>query len=79
MNKTPFEIRLDLLKMAKDMLEQDFFAKRDEISSDWHMQVDAANRENKTPPAHPGFPEYPSEVEVIKKARKLNEFISDNK
>ena len=30
-NMTPFEIRLELLKMAKEMLEQDYYGKRELI------------------------------------------------
>jgi len=33
-NMTPFEIRLELLKMAKDMLEEDYRSKREQISND---------------------------------------------
>jgi hypothetical protein len=76
MSKTPFEIRLELLKMAKEMLEQDYFGKREQISSDWNSQVNSALNNNKTPPDHPGFPEYPSELDVIQKAQVLNTFIS---
>jgi len=36
-NMTPFEIRLELLKMAKDMLSEDYHGKREVISNDWHM------------------------------------------
>lgn len=76
MSKTPFEIRLELLKMAKEMLEQDYFSKREQISSDWNSQVNAAMNSNITPPVHPGFPEYPSELDIIQKAHVLNSFIS---
>lgn len=76
MSKTPFEIRLELLKMAKEMLEQDYFSKREQISSDWNSQVNAAMNSNIAPPVHPGFPEYPSELDIIQKAHVLNSFIS---
>lgn len=76
MSKTPFEIRLELLKMAKEMLEQDYFGKREQISSDWNTKVSAALNNNETPPEHPMFPNYPSELEIIEKAQVLNSFIS---
>lgn len=76
MSKTPFEIRLELLKMAKEMLEQDYFGKREQISSDWNTKVSAALNNNETPPEHPKFPNYPSELEIIEKAQVLNSFIS---
>mgnify|MGYP000550064219 CR=1 FL=1 len=41
-NMTPFEIRLELLKMAKDMLEQDYYGLREKISNEYAAKVDAA-------------------------------------
>lgn len=76
MSKTPFEIRLELLKMAKEMLEQDYFAQRERISSDWNSMVSVAMSTNATPPKHPEFPSYPSEEDIIAKAAILNSFIS---
>ena len=38
-NMTPFEIRLELLKMAKDMLGDDYYGKREVISNDWATKV----------------------------------------
>jgi len=76
MSKTPFEIRLELLKMAKEMLEQDYYGKREQITSDWQSQVNQCDKNNVTPPIHPGFPDFPNELEVIQKANVLNSFIS---
>lgn len=76
MGKTPFEIRLELLKMAKEMLEQDYYAKREQISNGWNSQVSACISNNATPPPHPGFESYPSELDIIAKATVLNGFIS---
>jgi hypothetical protein len=71
MSKTPYEIRLDLLRLAKDSLfepftfarlnkEQEFFAKR---------EVDP-----NTP--YPDMPAVPSTEDIIAEAKKLNEFVS---
>ena len=76
-NLTPFEIRLELLKMAKDMLSDDYYGKREQISNDWSMQCETAKIKGETPPAHPGFPSYPSEAEIITKAQTLNGFVSN--
>ena len=76
-NMTPFEIRLELLKMAKDMLSDDYYGKREQISNDWSMQCETAKIKGETPPAHPGFPPYPSETEIITKAQTLNGFVSN--
>ena len=73
---TPFEIRLELLKMAKDMLSDEYYGKRESISNDWHMKVEVAKQNGGAIPDHPGFPTIPSEQEIIAKATALNGFVS---
>lgn len=73
---TPFEIRLELLKMAKEMLEQDYYGNREKVSNEYAAKVDAAKLHGQPIPEHPGFPAFPSEAEVIKKASELNSFVS---
>lgn len=76
-NLTPFEIRLELLKMAQTMVEQDYYAKREVIANQYATDCDDAKVQGKTPPTHPGFPQYPSEAEIIAKAQTLNTFVSN--
>jgi len=76
-NMTPFEIRLELLKMAKDMLSDEYYGKREQISNDWSTKVDSAKINGGTIPDHPGFPAYPSETDIITKATALNGFVSN--
>jgi len=76
-NMTPFEIRLELLKMAKDMLNDEYYGKREQISNDWHVKVDSAKLNGGVIPEHPGFPSYPSEADIIAKATALNGFVSN--
>ena len=71
---TPYEIRLELLKMAKDIISEDFYARREEASMNWQT----AQPDNR---ANGGgtllvLPNYPSEDEIIKKATALNNFVS---
>ena len=74
---TPFEIRLELLKMAQGMLSDDYYGKREQISNDWQMQCESSKIKGETPPPHPGFPAYPSESDIIAKAQLLNGFVSN--
>jgi hypothetical protein len=76
-NLTPFEIRLELLKMAKDMLTEDYYGKREVINNDWQMKVESAKLNGGVLPDHPGFPPYPTEAEIITKAQQLNGFVSN--
>ena len=75
-NMSPFEIRLELLKMAQTMLEQDYYGKRESISNDWNTKVENARHAGSQPRDHPGFPSYPTEAEIINKAQILNGFVS---
>jgi hypothetical protein len=76
-NLTPFEIRLELLKMAKDMLSEEYHGKRESVSNEWHSQVEVAKLNGGIVPNHPGFPPYPTEQDVVKKAQELNGFVSN--
>jgi hypothetical protein len=78
-----FEIRLELLKMAKEMLEQDWHAQRDAMMTEYSTKVNFATAQaeslgfqNTTPPAAPTFSPFPTEEQIIKKAKALNEFIA---
>jgi len=76
MSMTPYEIRLELLKMAKDMLTDDYHTKRDSLQQQWHTQVDAAKIAGTTSPDFPALPAFPTEEEIVKKAEALNQFVS---
>lgn len=83
MSTNGYEIRLELLKMAKEMLEQDWHSHRDAVMSDYNTRVGFAHAaaENSTfktadIPAPPTFKPFPTETEIIAKARTLNEFIN---
>jgi hypothetical protein len=76
-NMTPFEIRLELLKMARDMLGDDYYGKREVIANQYAADCDAAKLKGEEPPKHPGYPPFPSEQEVIAKAQSLNTFVSN--
>lgn len=76
-NLTPFEIRLELLKMAKEMLTEEYYGKRDQISQDWQVKVESAKIHGQAIPEHPALPPYPTENEVITKAQSLNGFVSN--
>lgn len=76
MSMTPYEIRLELLKMAKDMLTDDYHTKRDALQQQWHTQVDAAKIAGTTSPDYPTLPVFPTEDEIVKKAEALNQFVS---
>jgi len=76
-NMTPFEIRLDLLKMAKDLLIEDFGSQREKLIKDWQVKVEVAKLNGTAIPDHPALPNYPTDTEIIAKAQSLNGFVSN--
>jgi len=83
MSTNGYEIRLELLKMAKEMLEQDWHATRAMAQTQWEQEVNLAQIKaqardsliDKIPTA-PTFKPFPTEEEIIAKAKALNEFIA---
>jgi len=78
-----YGIRLELLKMAKEMLEQDWHAHRDMLRAQWEQEVNlvqirahSLDQAVEAVPTQPTFRPFPTEEEIIKKARVLNDFIS---
>ena len=76
-NMTPFEIRLELLKMAKDLLTDSYSSEKNRLSEDWHVKVDSAKLNGQPIPEHPAYPPYPTEADIISKAQTLNGFVSN--
>ena len=76
-NLTPFEIRLELLKMAKELLLEDYNSSKERLINEWHVKVESAKLNGQTIPDHPDFPTYPSETDIIAKAQALNGFVSN--
>lgn len=73
---SPFEIRLELLKMAQGMLTDVYFNKKTELENQWHMDCETARIKGTETPKYPSMPEYPTEKEIIEKATFLNVFVS---
>lgn len=83
MSTNGYEIRLELLKMAKEMLEQDWHGQREMALTRFNNQVSVAHSraekdgwDNTAFPELPPIKPFPSEAEIIAKARVLNEFIN---
>jgi len=76
-NLTPFEIRLELLKMAKELLLEDYTSNKERLINEWQVKVESAKLNGQQIPDHPAFPAYPTEKDIITKAQSLNGFVSN--
>ncbi len=76
-NLTPFEIRLELLKMAQGLLLEEYHSNKDRLTNEWHVKVESAKLNGQAIPDHPVYPTYPTENDIIIKAQTLNGFVSN--
>lgn len=76
-SKTPYEVRLEVLRMAQDTEMQHFYANRENQVNRWQTAVETARIRNETPPEMPAMPEFPTEETIVKKAQFLSEFINN--
>ena len=72
MSKTPYEIRLELLTLAKEILQAPVYQKRESLSDEYHSKLNDANRG--TLP-YPTMPDFPSSTDIITKAEELKKFV----
>ena len=65
MSKTPYEIRLDLIKMAQDQLNQRYYTK---------FEVARHNADIEKKPLNE-VPEFPDSAQILLEAEKLKSFV----
>ena len=72
MSKTPYEIRLELLNLAKEILQAPIYQTREAKLNEYHAKLTDANRD--TLP-FPTMPDFPSTTDIIAKAEELKKFV----
>ena len=72
MSKTPYEIRLELLNLAKEILQTPIFQTRQALSDEYHSKLNDANR-SLLP--YPTMPDFPSSTDIVSKAEELKKFV----
>jgi len=70
--------RLELLKMARVLLNEEYINRRAEDHNKWLADCDVAWREQRIKLPYPPFAPYPSEEQIVSKALTLYEFINPN-
>lgn len=76
-NMTPFEIRLEILKMAKDLAEKQYQTAREAELKTWESQAEQARQIGSPIPAYNPTVNYPDENDVVNRATALNVFVSN--
>ena len=72
MSKTPYEIRLELLTLAKEILQAPIYQKRETLRDEYHTRLTDANRG--THP-YPVMPDLPTTTNIIAEAEALKKFV----
>jgi len=75
MSKTPYEIRLEILRIAKELVTEDFYSKKEQIFNEWEIKKENSKKHDTTIPDYPKMDEFPSEDKIIAKAVKLKKFV----
>ena len=77
-----YMIRLEVLKMALNIVEQEFHTKRDTLNNQFQQEVDFARAKANAQgfsdvefPKGPEVPEFPKPDEIRNKANELYQFI----
>lgn len=73
MSKTPYELRVELLKLANEICVTPIFQKRDALMQEYHSRLS----QNQTV-VFPALPDFPSTETIIAEAERLNSFVSQS-
>lgn len=72
----PFEIRLDILKLARDTLVEQYHQQYDHLTQKWHMECDYAKQCGHPLPEKPQPLPYPNASTIMAEAERMYEFVS---
>lgn len=72
MSKTPYEIRLELLNQAREILQTPIYHQRDALVQEFNAKL---NDENRGTLPFPTLPDFPTTEEIIAKAEELKKFV----
>lgn len=75
MSKTPYEVRLELLKMANEILVTPIYQTRDARLQEYHSKLTDMNRAELP---FPTLPDFPSSTDIIAKAEELKKFVDQS-
>lgn len=68
-------LNLELIKISKDMLVDQYIDKKTQNHNKWIVESEYWWKLNKTILEYPQFPPYPTEKEIIERAKIFKEFV----
>jgi len=74
MSLNPYEVRLQVLGMAKDLLTDQYHTNRDLLVQKYEFARQAAEGSSNQP-VFPEIPDFPTEEKILEKANKLYKFV----
>lgn len=73
MSLNPYELRLELLKLAQSTLNEQSYNNRQALMEKYHI-----DKEYGSQTSFPNLPKMPTTEEIIAEAKKLNDFVSNS-
>lgn len=73
---TPYELRLEMLKMSKDFLERQYDLNRSATMDYWFQMAEMAKQMKGEIPAIPSLGTMPTFEDIMKMAGEMNQFVS---
>lgn len=73
---TAYEIRLKLLEIAKDLLIEKYHQDEEVERLNWERKATEADKLGWTPPIFERQVQFPTEEDIVRKAKTLNSFVS---
>ena len=78
-SQSPFELRMQMLEMAKEYLDQQYTYTREAILQSWHDSIEYAEKVKGVMPIMPEMPKMYDISEIAKMAETFNDFVSNKK
>lgn len=78
MNKKYDPIALEILKMARELVLNEYTDKRAQDHNKWLADFETVWKNTRIRLPYPDIPPYPTETEIVKRAQVLMDFIHDN-
>jgi len=74
-NMNPFEIRLEILKMARELQMDQYFAQREMITLNWENEKCKKEKHYSEEPLV--YPSMPSSEDILTRAKELYAFVQE--